>query len=134
MGEKYNGLEKDLKLFAKFVFIYETNCNIFKANELNKFCKPAAVFFKETIKPHLVNTDEETSAPQKTLLIAKSKKSCYCFCRNLRNSIAHFSLRRNNRTLYFKSDKSVFRGQLKYIDVKKFILFIINAYENKETE
>lgn len=43
MGEKYNGLEDELKLFAKFVCIFVENRNVFKANKLNKCYKPATV-------------------------------------------------------------------------------------------
>ena len=44
MGEKYNGLEDELKLFAKFVCIFEENRNVFKAHKLNKCYEPATVF------------------------------------------------------------------------------------------
>ena len=139
---QYNGLNDDLKSFAQFVYIYETNIknmqgglnefshkysrayNMFVKNKLNKKIKYATT--KE-----IASLKDEKKYP---FYMTKQRFQVWDMCRHLRNSFAHANLRVSGNTIVV-TDKRLKRltatGFLDYSSVKEFIVAIIKEYENK---
>lgn len=136
----YNGLDSDLKTFAKFVYIYE---NIIKSlnreSKFKDFSENAFYVFKNIrksikyLKMGEISKQEDFS--QNTLFFTKSKTQVLDFCRHLRNAFCHSRIVKLKST--YISIKDVYRGQcscigyLEYNYVKQFVVELIKSYESE---
>lgn len=140
---KYNGLKKDLNIFAKFAFIYETEIKkLGNVNEFSKLSERSVMFFDEQIqKVTRYAKVKNNKWPKKqgiTLIFTKEKVKILDFCRHLRNSFVHAQLKKGNQKLeiHDKGRKGIVtaKGYLTYSSVKNFIIQIIEDYEKIEKD
>jgi|GEM_PF-614003 len=140
---KYNGLEKDLNMFAKFAYIYETKIKKHgNVSDFSKLSERAVMFFGEQIQKVTryakVKNNKWSKKEGITLIFTKEKVKILDFCRHLRNSFVHAQLKKENQKLEIldKGRKGIVtaQGHLTYASVKKFVMQIIEDYEKVEKD
>ncbi len=140
----YNYLDGDLKLFAKFNFIYEVS--ISKMNKevdfKNEYSK-AYCFFRNNIlrkiktasKKDLKGNIQKSNVV--TLFFTVRNNQILDLCRHLRNSFSHASLKRDGKNLdiieIYRGDYTS-KGYLDYKDIISFCMEIINDFECKNKD
>lgn len=134
----YNGLQSEMNLLSKFVFIYETEIKYKrKADDFLMISAQATYVFKHNIQPKVRYATKDkiaihTDFSKFTLIFTKDKVQIIDFCRHLRNSFVHALLERRGQTLLI-TDKSrnreTCKGTLEYNLVRNFILQVVKDYE-----
>lgn len=147
MDKTYNGLENDLALFAKFVFIYESIIGHNpKLSELGNIIGCAINCFDSKIKKYVQRSDIKSieqsldftsCSSNKTLLLTCSSSLFVDVCRHLRNSFCHSLLTKEGDVIYirdFYNSKRIYssNGYLPYNDLKEFVTILIENYEQKK--
>lgn len=143
----YNGLDSDLKTFAKFVFIYETKIkNIRCIKDFKSFSKEAFNIFNSDLQPKIkyASMDElasQTDFSKQTLFFPKDKAQILDFCRHLRNAFSHTYLSKKNKkpillfiSDYLGSKKQTCKGFLEYKSVIKFINQVVKDFESLQKQ
>lgn len=133
----YNGLQSDMNTFAKFVYIYEKQIKLqSKADDINIISQQAGYLFKTMQKKMKYLTKKEIKEQRfsacYTLYFTKYKVQWVDYCRHLRNSFVHGNLKINGNELYIADknrNNATCTGYLEYGLVKKFVVQIINGYE-----
>ena len=140
----YNYLGGDLKLFAKFNFIYEVSISKMnkEADFKNEYSK-AYDFFRNNISRKIktafkkdIKGDIQKSNVV-TLFFTVRNNQILDLCRHLRNSFSHATLKRDGEHLdiieIYRGDYTS-KGYLDYKDVISFCMEIINDFECKNKE
>lgn len=143
----YNGLDSDLKTFAKFVFIYETKIkNITCIRDFMSISKEAYNIFNSYLQPKIKKAKIKEIASLKggtkhTLFFTKDKTYILDFCRHLRNAFSHVHLRKKNKkpillliSDYLGSKKQTCKGFLEYKSVIKFIDQVVKDFESLQKQ
>lgn len=134
----YNNIESQLKTFAKFVFIYESDIKqMTKEADFKVISTNAFHLFKFNLQKKMrYATDAEIKNEElfnkQTLLFTKSKVQILDFCRHLRNSICHGIISKDGSKLSIP-DKSRGRETSKgFLDYKLSIEFIVKVIKDFE--
>lgn len=141
----YNGLDSDLKTFAKFVFIYETKIkNITCKKDFMSISKEAFNIFNSDLKPKIKYASMDELASQTDFskhTIFFTGKYIRDFCRHLRNASCHAYLRKENKKSillfisdYLGSKKQTCKGFLEYKSVIKFINQVVKDFESLQKQ
>lgn len=110
---KYKGLNSDMNLFSKFVFVYETEIkHLEKADDFLKFSTRAAHIFRHEIQPKVKNATRKELKSQidftkHSLFFTKSKAQILDFCRHLRNSFVHANLEKQKTNLVLLTNPKI---------------------------
>ncbi len=136
----YNGLEKDLSLLSKFVFIYEKRIkSLEKQADFMTAFSHANELYEQSIKPYVSHSKIKKLIldPHKdkkyTLRFTKKYAQILSFCCHLRNSFVHGLLIKCGNKLQIKDENrhktTSSDGYLDYKTVRNFLLAIIDEYE-----
>lgn len=137
----YNGLDCDLKTFAKFIHIYEAKIKkMSRKDEFDIISKKAKEYFEKTLKNNIHQIKSNKKKPTQeianrgTLIFKKRDAIILNFCRHLRNSFCHAKLKKEKSELHIKDcykGVTSCSGYLNYGDVKEFLILTINDFEDK---
>ena len=135
---QYNGLESDLRNFAKIIFIYESKIKFYSTeidfetdfpNAFKLYKNNLQGFIKYATKNDIPNL---LPCKTKTLYFTKTKNQAIDLCRHLRDSFSHALLKRNGSHLMItnKSKGTISStGYLQHKSIMDFLKVMITEYE-----